>query len=237
MNVKNNQLKDKKQNDQSKELENQIETMLDDIMKEEEDENQINFELEDDENSSENEENNLMICMPEESEKNFSYLFNMSQSDIELNNYNNNKYNIFPIHRNEKKYSTVSFQGEDNLDDNFNYNNNSNLNFFFPNYPYRNSNVHNFNFQNQKYSFFNNNNNNLINQKSSFSTNYSTFSRNDLRRKTYESNNDEVLENNFNVNLNLNPNNSMYSEIQTYNNNINNNNSNNINQNNLFFIK
>ena len=61
MNVKNNQLKDKKQNDQSKELENQIETMLDDIMKEEEDENQINFELEDDENSSENEENNLMI--------------------------------------------------------------------------------------------------------------------------------------------------------------------------------
>ena len=236
MNVKNNQLKDKKQNDQSKELENQIETMLDDIMKEEEDENQINFELEDDENSSENEENNLMICMPEESEKNFSYLFNMSQSDIELNNYNNNKYNIFPIHRNEKKYSTVSFQGEDNLDDNFNYNNNSNLNFFFPNYPYRNSNVHNFNFQNQKYSFFNNNNNNLINQKSSFSTNYSTFSRNDLRRKTYESNNDEVLENNFNVNLNLNPNNSMYSEIQSYNKNINNNNSNNINQNNLFLL-
>ena len=236
MNVKNNQLKDKKQNDQSKELENQIETMLDDIMKEEEDENQINFELEDDENSSENEENNLMICLPEESEKNFSYLFNMSQSDIELNNYNNNKYNIFPIHRNEKKYSTVSFQGEDNLDDNFNFTNKSNLNFFSPNYPYRNTNVHNFNFQNQKYSFFNNNNNNLINQKSSFSTNYSTFSRNDLRRKTYESNNDEVLENNFNVNLNLNPNNSMYSEIQTYNKNINNNNSNNINQNNLFLL-
>ncbi len=68
MNVKNNQLKDKKQNDQTKELENQIETMLDDIMKEEEDENQINFELEYDENSSENEENNLM---PEESEKIF----------------------------------------------------------------------------------------------------------------------------------------------------------------------
>ena len=239
MNInRDNQIKKQKLNNRSQALENQIETMLDDIMREEEDDNQINFRFDDDESSSENEEENLLICMPEENEKNNSNFFNMSQSDIDLNNYNNNNYKIFPIHRHDKKYSTVSFKGEENFDNNNNYtfNNNSNLNLFSPNYSFKNSNGNNFNCQNQKYTFVNNNyNNNLINQKSSFSTNYSTFSRNDLRRKTYESNNDDFIENNFNVNLNLNPNNSMFNGIQTYNNNINKNSSN-INQNNYFLI-
>ena len=98
---------DKKNKSIHQTLENQIETMLDDIMKEEEDE-EINFRFIDDESSSENESENLLICSPEENEN--YYLFsNISQSDIDINNNN------FTYLRTEKKYPTFSFKGDENL--------------------------------------------------------------------------------------------------------------------------
>ena len=109
-------------------LENQIETMLDDIMKEEEEDEEINFRFIEDDSSSENESENLLISMPDENENN--YLFsNMSQSDIDIN------INNFSYHRSDKKYPTFSFQGYDNINnlENLNLNNKSNLSLFFPN--------------------------------------------------------------------------------------------------------
>ena len=109
-------------------LENQIETMLDDIMKEEEEDEEINFRFIEDDSSSENESENLLISMPDENENN--YLFsNMSQSDIDIN------INNFSYHRSDKKYPTFSFQGYDHINnlENLNLNNKSNLSLFFPN--------------------------------------------------------------------------------------------------------
>ena len=234
----NNENLNKKQKSiqRSEVLENQIETMLDDIMKEE-DGDEINFRFSDDESSSENESEDLLICMPEESEREQpNFFIDMSQSDIDIKNYNN----LFPIQRTDKKFSTISFQGEDNFQniDNFNnyINNNNNLSLFSPNFKINNNNVNNINYQNPKSSFYQNN---LINQRSSFaSTNYSinTFSRDDKRRKTYELNEDEcILENNY-INLNINPNNSMYNDLTSYNHFNMNQNPNQINQNNYFLI-
>ena len=233
----NNENLNKKQKSiqRSEALENQIETMLDDIMKEE-DGDEINFRFCDDESSSENESEDLLICLPEENEKETpNFIIDMSQSDIDIKNNN-----LFPIQRSDKKYSTVSFQGEENFQnfDNFNnyINNKNNFSLFSPNFKIPNNNINNINYQNPKSSFYQNN---LINQRTSFSsTNYSinTFSRDDKRRKTYEINEDEcILENNY-INLNINPNNSMYNDLTSYNHLNMNQNPNPINQNNFFFI-
>jgi hypothetical protein len=233
----NNENLNKKQKSiqRSEALENQIETMLDDIMKEE-DGDEINFRFCDDESSSENESEDLLICLPEENEKETpNFIIDMSQSDIDIKNNN-----LFPIQRSDKKYSTVSFQGEENFQnfDNFNnyINNKNNFSLFSPNFKIPNNNINNINYQNPKSSFYQNN---LINQRTSFSsTNYSinTFSRDDKRRKTYELNEDEcILENNY-INLNINPNNSMYNDLTSYNHLNMNQNPNPINQNNFFFI-
>ncbi len=196
-------------------LENQIETMLDDIMKEEEEDEEINFRFIDDESSFENESENLLICMPEENENN--YLFsNNSQSDIEINNNN------FASLRTEKKYPTFSFKGEEIL----NLNNKSNLSLFFPNNSIINSNNNYNNLRNTQNSICKNNNN-LNNKIMSFSTNYNSFnnsdnfSRNMQRKKTFDSNNDEyIFENNINLNMNLNinQNNSMFNGFSNNNN-------------------
>ena len=233
----NNENLNKKQKSiqRSEALENQIETMLDDIMKEE-DGDEINFRFCDDESSSGNESEDLLICLPEENEKETpNFIIDMSQSDIDIKNNN-----LFPIQRSDKKYSTVSFQGEENFQnfDNFNnyINNKNNFSLFSPNFKIPNNNINNINYQNPKSSFYQNN---LINQRTSFSsTNYSinTFSRDDKRRKTYEINEDEcILENNY-INLNINPNNSMYNDLTSYNHLNMNQNPNPINQNNFFFI-
>ena len=208
-------------------LENQIETMLDDIMKEEEEDEEINFRFIEDDSSSENESENLLISMPDENENN--YLFsNMSQSDIDIN------INNFSYHRSDKKYPTFSFQGYDNINnlENLNLNNKSNLSLFFPNNSIRNLNNNNYNnLQNCKNSIFQNNNN-LNNKIMSFSTNYNSFnnsdnfSRNIKRKKTYDTNNDECIFEN-NMNLNINQNNSMFNGLSNHNNlnpNFNNNN-------------
>jgi hypothetical protein len=190
-------------------LENQIETMLDDIMKEE-DEEEINFKFSDDDSSSENKSDNLLIYLPEENEIFSNLSYNNSQSDIDTNNIN-----LFPYYRSNKKYSTVSFQNEQFENAN---NNKSNLSLFSPNNSFRNNyNGINQNSQNPKSSFFQNNN--TINQKSSFySTNYSintgNLSRDDQRKNTYDlkNNNNSILENNINMNIN----NSMCNGIPNY---------------------
>ena len=211
---------DKKNKSIHQTLENQIETMLDDIMKEEEDE-EINFRFIDDESSSENESENLLICSPEENEN--YYLFsNISQSDIDINNNN------FTYLRTEKKYPTISFKGDENLNnfENLNLNNKSNLSLFFPNNSIRNSNNNNYNnLQNTNNAIFQNNNY-MNNKVMSFSTNYNSFnnsdnfSRNMQRKNTYDTNNDEcIFDNNFNLNMNLNinQNNSMFNGLSNNN--------------------
>ena len=209
--MKNTEKKNKKQKSmkRSQVLENQIETMLDDIMKEE-DEEEINFKFSDDDSSSENKSDNLLIYLPEENEIFSNLSYNNSQSDIDTNNIN-----LFPYYRSNKKYSTVSFQNEQFENVN---NNKSNLSLFSPNNSFRNNyNGINQNSQNPKSSFFQNNN--TINQKSSFySTNYSintgNLSRDDQRKNTYDlkNNNNSILENNINMNIN----NSMCNGIPNY---------------------
>ena len=207
----NNENLNKKQKSiqRSEVLENQIETMLDDIMKEE-DEEEINFKFSDDDSSSENKSDNLLIYLPEENEIFSNLSYNNSQSDIDTNNIN-----LFPYYRSNKKYSTVSFQNEQFENVN---NNKSNLSLFSPNNSFRNNyNGINQNNQNPKSFFFQNNN--TINQKSSFySTNYSintgNLSRDDQRKNTYDlkNNNNSILENNINMNIN----NSMCNGIPNY---------------------
>ncbi len=209
--MKNTENKNKRQKSmkRSQVLENQIETMLDDIMREE-DEEEINFKFSDDDSSSENESDNLLIYLPEENEIFSNLSYNNSQSDIDTNNYN-----LFPYCRSNKKYSTISFQNEQFENVN---NNKSNLSLFSPNNSFRNNyNGINQNNQNPKSSFFQNNN--TINQKSSFySTNYSintgNLSRDDQRKNTYDlkNNNNCFLENNINMNIN----NSMCNGIPNY---------------------
>ena len=209
--MKNTEKKNKRQKSmkRSQVLENQIETMLDDIMKEE-DEEEINFKFSDDDSSSENKSDNLLIYLPEENEIFSNLSYNNSQSDIDTNNIN-----LFPYYRSNKKYSTVSFQNEQFENAN---NNKSNLSLFSPNNSFRNNyNGINQNSQNPKSSFFQNNN--TINQKSSFySTNYSintgNLSRDDQRKNTYDlkNNNNSILENNINMNIN----NSMCNGIPNY---------------------
>ena len=209
--MKNTEKKNKRQKSmkRSQVLENQIETMLDDIMKEE-DEEEINFKFSDDDSSSENKSDNLLIYLPEENEIFSNLSYNNSQSDIDTNNIN-----LFPYYRSNKKYSTVSFQNEQFENVN---NNKSNLSLFSPNNSFRNNyNGINQNSQNPKSSFFQNNN--TINQKSSFySTNYSintgNLSRDDQRKNTYDlkNNNNSILENNINMNIN----NSMCNGIPNY---------------------
>ena len=209
--MKNTENKNKRQKTikRSQVLENQIETMLDDIMREE-DEEEINFKFSDDDSSSENESDNLLIYLPEENEIFSNLSYNNSQSDIDTNNNN-----LFPYCRSNKKYSTISFQNEQFENVN---NNKSNLSLFSPNNSFRNNyNGINQNNQNPKSSFFQNNN--TINQKSSFySTNYSintgNLSRDDQRKNTYDlkNNNNCFLENNINMNIN----NSMCNGIPNY---------------------
>ena len=209
--MKNTEKKNKRQKSmkRSQVLENQIETMLDDIMKEE-DEEEINFKFSDDDSSSENKSDNLLIYLPEENEIFSNLSYNNSQSDIDTNNNN-----LFPYCRSNKKYSTISFQNEQFENVN---NNKSNLSLFSPNNSFRNNyNGINQNGQNPKSSFFQNNN--TINQKSSFySTNYSintgNLSRDDQRKNTYDlkNNNNSILENNINMNIN----NSMCNGIPNY---------------------
>ena len=209
--MKNTENKNKRQKTikRSQVLENQIETMLDDIMREE-DEEEINFKFSDDDSSSENESDNLLIYLPEENEIFSNLSYNNSQSDIDTNNNN-----LFPYCRSNKKYSTISFQNEQFENVN---NNKSNLSLFSPNNSFRNNyNGINQNNQNPKSSFFQNNN--TINQKSSFySTNYSintgNLSRDDQRKNTYDlkNNNNSILENNINMNIN----NSMCNGIPNY---------------------
>ena len=209
--MKNTENKNKRQKTikRSQVLENQIETMLDDIMKEE-DEEEINFKFSDDDSSSENKSDNLLIYLPEENEIFSNLSYNNSQSDIDTNNNN-----LFPYCRSNKKYSTISFQNEQFENVN---NNKSNLSLFSPNNSFRNNyNGINQNSQNPKSSFFQNNN--TINQKSSFySTNYSintgNLSRDDQRKNTYDlkNNNNSILENNINMNIN----NSMCNGIPNY---------------------
>ena len=209
--MKNTENKNKRQKTikRSQVLENQIETMLDDIMREE-DEEEINFKFSDDDSSSENESDNLLIYLPEENEIFSNLSYNNSQSDIDTNNNN-----LFPYCRSNKKYSTISFQNEQFENVN---NNKSNLSLFSPNNSFRNNyNGINQNNQNPKSFFFQNNN--TINQKSSFySTNYSintgNLSRDDQRKNTYDlkNNNNSILENNINMNIN----NSMCNGIPNY---------------------
>ena len=194
-------------------LENQIETMLDEIIGDD-DGDEINLKFNENE-SSKNSEN--IIYMEEENESSINLFNNLSQSeDIDLSN------NLFPYQRSEKKYSTISFQ-EENFDNFQNYfdKNQSNLNLFSPNYSFINGNFFNKNFYKRKSSFYKNNN--LSNQNPSFnSTNYSinsTSLREDKNKTAYDLNNEQyILINNLNINVNVNINNNHVKSVNSFNN-------------------
>ena len=194
-------------------LENQIETMLDEIIGDD-DGDEINLKFNENE-SSKNSEN--IIYMEEENESSINLFNNLSQSeDIDLSN------NLFPYQRSEKKYSTISFQ-EENFDNFQNYfdKNQSNLNLFSPNYSFINGNYFNKNFYKRKSSFYKNNN--LSNQNPSFnSTNYSinsTSLREDKNKTAYDLNNEQyILINNLNINVNVNINNNHVKSVNSFNN-------------------
>jgi len=222
--------KNKKQKTQISQLENQIETMLDEIIGDE-DGDEINLKFSDDESSK---SSNNIIYMEEENESSINLFNNISQSeDIDLTN------NLFPYQRSEKKYSTVSFQ-EENFDNFPNYDNNqSNLSLFSPNYSFINGNFFNQNINNGKNSFYQNYN--LFNQNPSFnSTNYSinsTSLREDKKKTAYDLNNDQyILVNNLNINVNVNINNNHVKSVNNLYNLNSNLNPNLLNQNNFYLL-
>ena len=223
--------KNKKQKTQISQLENQIETMLDEIIGDE-DGDEINLKFSDDESSK---SSNNIIYMEEENESSINLFNNISQSeDIDLTN------NLFPYQRSEKKYSTVSFQ-EENFDNFPNYfdNNQSNLSLFSPNYSFINGNFFNQNINNGKNSFYQNYN--LFNQNPSFnSTNYSinsTSLREDKKKTAYDLNNDQyILVNNLNINVNVNINNNHVKSVNNLYNLNSNLNPNLLNQNNFYLL-
>ncbi len=223
--------KNKKQKTQISQLENQIETMLDEIIGDE-DGDEINLKFSDDESSK---SSNNIIYMEEENESSINLFNNISQSeDIDLTN------NLFPYQRSEKKYSTVSFQ-EENFDNFPNYfdNNQSNLSLFSPNYSFINGHFFNQNINNGKNSFYQNYN--LLNQNPSFnSTNYSinsTSLREDKKKTAYDLNNDQyILVNNLNINVNVNINNNHVKSVNNLYNLNSNLNPNLLNQNNFYLL-
>ena len=211
-------------------LENQIETMLDEIIGDE-DGDEINLKFSDDESSKSSKN---IIYMEEENESSINLFNNISQSeDIDLTN------NLFPYQRSEKKYSTVSFQ-EENFDNFQNFDNNqSNLSLFSPNYSFINGNYFNQNLSNGKSFFYNNYN--LFNQNPSFnSTNYSinsTSLRDDKKKTAYDLNNDQyILVNNLNINVNVNINNNHVKSVNSLNNLNSNLNPNLLNQNTFYLL-
>ena len=199
-----NMIKLKKEKEQTEALENQIETMLDDIM-DDEDGDDLNLNISDDNSSSKSYEQ--IINMPEEKELSSINLFNNinESEDIDL------KSNLFPYQRNEKKFPTVSFQEEEKFDNIGSYfdGNQTNLSLFSPNYSFGNVNkFFNQNINNCKSSFCQNNK--YYNQRSSFnSTNYSinnsSLMKDEKKKTVYDLNNDKyILVNNFNINVNVN---------------------------------
>ena len=118
-NNNNSNLEKGEKNERNEILENQIETMLDDIIREKEEDN---LKFSDDENSSiisNNKENNLNIIDYNDNNDMNSFLFLSNMSQSEEFDFNQN---FFP--RNNKKFSTVSCQGKDNLNNCLNNNNN-----------------------------------------------------------------------------------------------------------------
>ena len=215
---------------QISQLENQIETMLDEIIGDD-DGDEINLQFSDDESSKSSKN---IIYMEEENESSINLFNNISQSeDIDLTN------NLFPYQRSEKKYSTVSFQ-EENFDNFQNFDNNqSNLSLFSPNYSFINGNYFNQNLSNGKSFFYNNYN--LFNQNPSFnSTNYSinsTSLRDDKKKTAYDLNNDQyILVNNLNINVNVNINNNHVKSVNSLNNLNSNLNPNLLNQNTFYLL-
>ena len=198
-NNNNSNLEKGEKNERNEILENQIETMLDDIIREKEEDN---LKFSDDENSSiisNNKENNLNIIDYNDNNDMNSFLFlsNMSQSE----EYDFNQ-NFFP--RNNKKFSTVSCQGEENFN---NYLNNNN-NYFLPSL-----------IDSQNYSFFYPNNNRLFNN-----FDFNSIIRDDQRKKTIDSDIYFLLNSNINLkneSNNINNRSSSISSLSTFNSNKN----------------
>ena len=195
----NSNLDKGEKNEINKRLENQIETMLDDIIRDKEEDN---LKFSDDENSSfvsDNKETNLNIIDYNDNNDMNSFLFlsNMSQSE----EYDFNQ-NFFP--RNNKKFSTVSCQGEENFN---NYLNNNN-NYFLPSL-----------IDSQNYSFFYPNNNRLFNN-----FDFNSIIRDDQRKKTIDSDIYFLLNSNINLkneSNNINNRSSSISSLSTFNSNKN----------------
>ena len=198
----NSNLDKGEKNEINKRLENQIETMLDDIIRDKEEDN---LKFSDDENSSiisNNKENNLNIIDYNDNNDMNSFLFLSNMSQSEEFDFNQN---FFP--RNNKKFSTVSCQGKDNLNNCLNNNNN----YILPS-P----------INSQNYSFFYPNNNIFNN------LDFNSIIRNEQRKKTVDSDisNNYLFNNNINLNLNKDSNNinnrsNSISSLSTFNSNKN----------------
>ena len=201
-NNNNSNLEKGEKNERNEILENQIETMLDDIIREKEEDN---LKFSDDENSSiisNNKENNLNIIDYNDNNDMNSFLFLSNMSQSEEFDFNQN---FFP--RNNKKFSTVSCQGKDNLNNCLNNNNN----YILPS-P----------INSQNYSFFYPNNNIFNN------LDFNSIIRNEQRKKTVDSDisNNYLFNNNINLNLNKDSNNinnrsNSISSLSTFNSNKN----------------
>ena len=201
-NINNSNLEKGEKNERNEILENQIETMLDDIIREKEEDN---LKFSDDENSSiisNNKENNLNIIDYNDNNDMNSFLFLSNMSQSEEFDFNQN---FFP--RNNKKFSTVSCQGKDNLNNCLNNNNN----YILPS-P----------INSQNYSFFYPNNNIFNN------LDFNSIIRNEQRKKTVDSDisNNYLFNNNINLNLNKDSNNinnrsNSISSLSTFNSNKN----------------
>ena len=198
----NSNLDKGEKNEINKRLENQIETMLDDIIRDKEEDN---LKFSDDENSSfvsDNKETNLNIIDYNDNNDMNSFLFLSNMSQSEEFDFNQN---FFP--RNNKKFSTVSCQGKDNLNNCLNNNNN----YILPS-P----------INSQNYSFFYPNNNIFNN------LDFNSIIRNEQRKKTVDSDisNNYLFNNNINLNLNKDSNNinnrsNSISSLSTFNSNKN----------------
>ena len=201
-NNNNSNLEKGEKNERNEILENQIETMLDDIIREKEEDN---LKFSDDENSSfvsDNKETNLNIIDYNDNNDMNSFLFLSNMSQSEEFDFNQN---FFP--RNNKKFSTVSCQGKDNLNNCLNNNNN----YILPS-P----------INSQNYSFFYPNNNIFNN------LDFNSIIRNEQRKKTVDSDisNNYLFNNNINLNLNKDSNNinnrsNSISSLSTFNSNKN----------------
>ena len=201
-NNNNSNLEKGEKNERNEILENQIETMLDDIIRDKEEDN---LKFSDDENSSiisNNKENNLNIIDYNDNNDMNSFLFLSNMSQSEEFDFNQN---FFP--RNNKKFSTVSCQGKDNLNNCLNNNNN----YILPS-P----------INSQNYSFFYPNNNIFNN------LDFNSIIRNEQRKKTVDSDisNNYLFNNNINLNLNKDSNNinnrsNSISSLSTFNSNKN----------------